>query len=97
MIADEPVAELDPRHQFNVADLIGSYVREGGGVLVVLHEITLAARIANRLVWMTDGRIVADGTPLETLTEKRLEEVYGVRARVQSKENDLDVRIDGAL
>jgi len=64
---------------------------------VVLHEITLAARIANRLVWMTDGRIVADGTPLETLTEKRLEEVYGVRARVQSKENDLDVRIDGAL
>ena len=80
-----------------MADLIGSYVREGGGALVVLHEITLAARIANRLVWMTDGRIVADGTPLETLTEKRLEEVYGVRARVQSKENDLDVGIDGAL
>ena len=80
-----------------MADLIGSYVREGGGALVVLHEITLAARIADRLVWMTDGRIVADGTPLETLTEKRLEEVYGVRARVRSKENDLDVRIDGAL
>ena len=38
-------------------------------------------------LWMTDGRIVADGTPLETLTEKRLEEVYGVRARVHSKEN----------
>jgi len=97
LIADEPVAELDPRHQFNVADLISSYVCDGGGALVVLHEISLAARIADRLVWMTDGRIVADGSPLETLTEKRLEEVYGVRARVHSNQNDLDVRFDGAL
>lgn len=97
LIADEPVAELDPRHQFNVADLIGTYVRDGGGVLVVLHEISLAARMADRLVWMQDGHIVADGTPLETLTEKRLEEVYGVRAQIRNDQDGLDVRIDGAL
>ena len=46
LIADEPVAELDPRHQLLVADLIRQFVNDGGGALVVLHEVALAARIA---------------------------------------------------
>ncbi|MGI9203820.1 MAG: ABC transporter ATP-binding protein [Woeseiaceae bacterium] len=95
LIADEPVAELDPRHQLGIAQLIRDYVNDGGGALVVLHEIGLAARIADRLIWMKNGRKVADGTPRETLTEKRLSEIYGVRARVSDDSGEISVRVDG--
>ena len=82
LIADEPTAALDPRHQFRILDLIGDYVRNGGGALVVLHDIQMAARYATRLIWMMEGRIVADGSPAETLTSERLQEVYGIRASI---------------
>ncbi|MBU1286243.1 MAG: ABC transporter ATP-binding protein [Alphaproteobacteria bacterium] len=92
LIADEPVAALDPRHQFRIMDIIQSYVARGGGALVVLHDISLAARYASRLIWMKDGRIVADGPPAETLTAERLSEIYGVRAHVHGTR----VHIEGA-
>ncbi|MEO0400694.1 MAG: ABC transporter ATP-binding protein [Pseudomonadota bacterium] len=93
LIADEPTAALDPRHQFRVMDLMQAFVAKGGGVLVVLHDVQLAARYASRLIWMKDGRIVADGTPEETLNKERLETVYGVRAHVDGGR----VALDGAL
>lgn len=83
LIADEPNAALDPRHQFRIMELIADFVRQGGGALVVLHDIGLAARYASRLIWMKGGRILAEGPPLETLTSVRLEEVYGIRASVE--------------
>ncbi len=92
-IADEPVAALDPRHQFRVMDLIENFVRDGGGALVVLHDIGLAARYADRLIWMAEGAIIADGPPEETLTEKRLADLYGVKSHIDG----LRVEIDGAL
>ncbi len=82
IVADEPVASLDPRHQLRVLDLLARFVAGGGGALVVLHDLALAARYATRLVWMADGRIVADGTVADTLTVERIAEVYGVLARV---------------
>ncbi|MEL6227750.1 MAG: ABC transporter ATP-binding protein [Pseudomonadota bacterium] len=82
LVADEPIAALDPRHQFRILDLVAAYVARGGGALVVLHDIALAARYASRLIWMKDGEIIADGTPELTLTSDRLEQVYGVRAAV---------------
>jgi iron complex transport system ATP-binding protein len=97
LIADEPVAELDPRHQLRIAELIRHYVDDGGGALVVLHEVALAARFADRLIWMSKGRIVADGTPTETLTEQRMREVYGVQAHVNFDVDGFDVRIEAAL
>lgn len=83
LIADEPTAALDPRHQFRILDLIAAFVAQGGGALVVLHDIQLAARYASRLIWMKDGCIVADGPVRETLTADRLEEVYAIRATVE--------------
>ena len=93
LIADEPIAALDPRHQFRILDLIKSYVAQGGGALLVLHDIELAARYASRLIWMKDGRIVADGTVKDTLSAEHLAEVYGVSATV----SDTRVMMDGAL
>jgi len=93
LIADEPVAALDPRHQYRIMDLIADYVKNGGGALIVLHDVNLAAQYADRLIWMKDGRIIVDGMPEDTLSTERLAQIYGVRAQVNGKV----VRIDGAL
>ena len=90
LIADEPTAALDPRHQFRIMELIADFVRQGGGALVVLHDIALAARYASRLIWMKGGRIVADGPPSETLTSEQLKDIYGIRARVDGLRVDMD-------
>ncbi len=92
LFADEPVAALDPRHQFRILDLIKSFVGQGGGALVILHDVGLAARYASRLLWMKKGRILADGPPSETLKKDRIESIYGVRARVDG----LSVEMEGA-
>lgn len=92
LVADEPVAALDPRHQFRIMDMVQRFVDDGGGALVVLHDIALAARYATRLVWMQDGRIIADGPPEETLTEARMADVFGVHARIDGRR----VEIEGA-
>ena len=93
LVADEPVAALDPKHQFRTMDLIKEFVGAGGGALVVLHDIGLAARYATRLIWMKDGRIVADGSVAETLNTERLKAIYGIKARVDG----FNVQLEGAL
>ena len=90
LIADEPVAELDPYHQFRVMDLIETFVRQGGGALVVLHDVVLARRYANRFIWMKGGRIVADGPPATTLSVARLAEIYGVRGRIDGDRVEIE-------
>ena len=90
LFADEPTSALDPRHQFRVLDLIADFVRRGGGALVVLHDVGLAARYASRLIWMKAGRILADGPTTETLSAERLAEVYGVRASVDGRRVNMD-------
>lgn len=84
LIADEPTSALDPRHQFRVMDLIRRFVDGGGGALVVLHDLSLAARYADDLIWMKDGEITANGTAKDTMTEARIAEIYGVKARVSN-------------
>jgi len=93
LIADEPTAALDPRHQFRVMNLVRSFVDAGGGALVVLHDIQFATKFASRFVWMKAGRIVADGSPKETLTADRISSIYGVKAKVDG----FHVEMEGAL
>lgn len=95
LIADEPVAALDPRHQLRIANLIRQFVNDGGGTLVVLHEVSMAARIADRLVWMKDGRIIADGTPDDTLTTEMIANVYGIDVRITRDDDGFDIRLLG--
>ena len=85
LIADEPVSALDPRHQFRILDLIRSYVGAGNGALIILHDIALAAHYADRLLWMKDGQIIADGSVEDTLTATRLKEVYSINAAVSKR------------
>ena len=75
--------------------LLRAYADGGNAALVVLHEVALAARFADRLTWIRGGRVVADGPPEETLTPKRMAEVYGVLATVRRIEEDWVVAVSG--
>lgn len=96
MVADEPTAALDPLHQLSIAQLLRDFVDNGGGALVVLHDLSLAARFADRLLWMRGGQIVAAGSPEETLSKELIGDVYGVRAHVAKDEHGFDIRIEAA-
>jgi iron complex transport system ATP-binding protein len=80
LIADEPLAALDPGHQIDVMDLLKAEARAGSLVLTVLHDLGMAARYCDRLLLMDKGRLVADGAPMEVLTEQSLAQVYGISA-----------------
>lgn len=97
LVADEPVAALDPRHHLRIARLLRDFVDNGGGALVVLHDVPLAVRFADRLVWMRDGKVLAEGSPDDTLTPEIMEDVYGVRARVDKNDTGFNVQIDSAV
>ena len=78
LLADEPVAGLDPRHQLEVMGLLRRQAREGRGVVLVVHDLALAARFCDRLVLLNGGRVAAEGRPTEVLTSERIAAVYGV-------------------
>jgi iron complex transport system ATP-binding protein len=84
LIADEPLASLDPGHQIDVMDMLRAEAADGALVIAVLHDLTLAARYCDRLLLIDAGRIVADGPPAEVLTTERLRAVYGIDARVET-------------
>jgi len=86
LIADEPLAALDPGHQIDVMELLAREARAGAMVVAVLHDLTMAARYCDRLLLIDDGGLVADGPPAEVLTAERLRAVYGIRARIESRE-----------
>jgi iron complex transport system ATP-binding protein len=79
LILDEPTVHLDLRHQVGTMDLLVDLnVRDGSTIVAVLHDLTLAALFFPRLVLLDAGRIVADGTPDEVLTDERIRDVFGV-------------------
>ena len=80
LIADEPLASLDPRHQLDIMALLAARARAGALVMVVLHDLSIAARFCQRLVLVDHGRITADGPPSAVLTDELLASVYGIAA-----------------
>lgn len=82
LLLDEPTNHLDLRYQVEVLSLVRQEVERGLSVLVVLHDLNLAARVCDRLIVLQQGSIVAEGTPNEILTESLLTEVYGTRVSV---------------
>ncbi|AQZ71339.1 cobalamin/Fe3+-siderophore ABC transporter ATP-binding protein [[Actinomadura] parvosata subsp. kistnae] len=83
LLLDEPTTFLDLAHQVEVLELV-RHLHEAAGrtVVMVLHDLNLAARYADRLVAMRAGRVVASGTPHEVLTEGLLREVFELDAKV---------------
>jgi iron complex transport system ATP-binding protein len=80
LLADEPVGGLDPYHQVHFMELVRDYARAGRTVALVLHDLNLAARFADRLLLMDQGRIVARGRAHEVMDPHHLADVFGIRA-----------------
>ena len=83
LLLDEPTAHLDINYQLTLLDLIWHLNRKGGlTVLIVLHDLNLAAQYCDQLILLREGRIYNAGTPADVITEEAIREVYGVHAVV---------------
>ena len=83
VLLDEPTTFLDLAHQVDVLDLVELLNTEAGRtVVMVLHDLNMAARYAQRLIAMRAGQIIAQGSPREVLTEPLLRDVFELDARV---------------
>ena len=78
LLADEPIAALDPLHQLQVMELLRMTARQGRGVVVVLHDLALAARFCDRLVLLAGGGVLAEGPPSTVLCDEHIATAYGV-------------------
>jgi iron complex transport system ATP-binding protein len=83
LLLDEPVAALDLARRLQALDRLRAVASAGIAVLVVLHDLDLAARVADRVVVLDRGRVAADGAPAAVLTPDLLARVFGVRATVR--------------
>jgi len=79
LLADEPVAGLDPYHQLAVMELLRDAAAKGAAVALVGHDLSLAARFCDRLVLLHGGEVAATGPPSSVLSDANLARVYGVR------------------
>jgi iron complex transport system ATP-binding protein len=84
LLADEPVASLDPAQQLAAMDALREETKRGVIVLVVLHDLALVSRYADRVVVLSAGRIVGDGPPAAALAPATLQQVYGARFEMAS-------------
>ena len=79
LLLDEPTVHLDLRHQVGAMELLTDLnERDGTAIVAVLHDLGLASLFFPRLVLIDRGRLVADGTPAEVLTDERIRDVFGV-------------------
>ncbi len=82
LLADEPLASLDPAHQLDVLDQLRAVAAHGAGVIVVLHDLSHAARVADDVVLLREGRVVAQGTRDDAMAADRLRETFSIDVHV---------------
>src|SRR5690606_31443341 len=94
LLADEPVAALDPHHQLLILELLRRLVREGrlAGGVVVLHDLTLAARFCDSLLLLHEGGVAASGTPAQVLEADTLRHCYRIEAEIREGPQGLSVQ-----
>jgi iron complex transport system ATP-binding protein len=80
ILADEPVSSLDPRHQLDVMKTLRAAADNDALVMVVTHDLGLAARFADTVLVLSDGRLVSQGAPAEALSEQVMAEVFRISA-----------------
>ncbi len=87
LLLDEPTANLDVLHQLKVLGLVRDLVDDGLTAVAAIHDLTMAARFCDRLVMLSEGRVLAEGTPDEVLTPKRIAGAFGVEVGVYRDPN----------
>lgn len=79
LLADEPTSGLDPYHQLQLMELFRKQAEKGIGIIVVIHELTLASRFCDRIVLLKSGKILSDGSPSTVLSQTNLETGYNIQ------------------
>lgn len=82
LFLDEPISSLDIKHQLIIMNIAQDFARRGGGVIAILHDLNLTAMYADRVFVMHRGRLAADGSPQEVLSDDLIEKVFDCRLRV---------------
>jgi iron complex transport system ATP-binding protein len=80
ILADEPTSSLDPRHQLDVMKTLRLATGKGALVIVVTHDLGLAARFADTVLVLSGGRLVSQGAPMEALSEQIMADVFRISA-----------------
>ncbi|MBS7250198.1 MAG: ABC transporter ATP-binding protein [Candidatus Freyarchaeota archaeon] len=83
LLIDEPVAHLDLGYQMEIMEMLKSLARDGVTIIAAMHELNLAVKYCDKLIVLDKGRIVACGKPKDIVTQKLIEDVYGVKVIVQ--------------
>lgn len=89
LLLDEPVSSLDIGHQLLVMGIARDFAAAGGGVVAVMHDLNLTAMFAGSVILMAGGRIMAQGTPRDILTDRLLGSAYGCALRVNTAPEDM--------
>jgi iron complex transport system ATP-binding protein len=82
LLLDEPTSSLDLGQQHAILEVVRRFARQGSAVLMVLHDLNLAARFADRLLLLQRGRVLASGAPAAVLTSENLLAAFAVQARL---------------
>jgi len=82
LVLDEPTSSFDLAHQKLTLDVVQAFASKGAGVLMVMHDLNLAARCSDQIVLMQCGEIVTSGTPEQVLTPDNIRRVFDVEAEV---------------
>ena len=80
ILADEPIAGLDPANQLTTMKMLTDLAKEGKGVLLSLHDLNLAATFCTKIIMLDKGRLYAIGDPAEIMTDENLEKIFNIRA-----------------
>ncbi|MEM2136298.1 MAG: ABC transporter ATP-binding protein [Candidatus Jordarchaeaceae archaeon] len=83
LLIDEPVAHLDLGYQMEIMEMLKSLARDGVTIIAAMHELNLAVKYCDKLIVLDKGRVVACGKPKDIVTQKLIEDVYGVKAIIQ--------------
>lgn len=97
LIADEPIAGLDPRHALDAMKRLRALADKGRLVIVALHDLALAVRFADRVVAMKSGKIIADGDTTAVVTPELLRDLFDVQARVERDADGVAIRFIDAV
>ena len=82
LLLDEPTSNLDILHQLKILGLVRTLVDDGLTVIAAIHDLNLAARYCDRLVLLSEGRVVTEGPPEEVLAPETIESTFGVRSAI---------------
>lgn len=83
LLLDEPTSMLDPLHQHSILQAVRAFADQGGAVLVIVHDLNLAARYCDDLMLLNKGHVFSSGSPEQVLRSEVLQQVFGLEVLVQ--------------